>query len=133
MSYFIIYNPDLNNALVGVVEKTPDSVPEGMRVKERSGEFPDMARMAYNPAVLDFYTKPDTALTKLKFIKRFTAAEYAAIKGAAAANPTLDYYWQMLMLAEEVRLDDPDTIAGVTTLEQVGLLAAGRAAEILGQ
>lgn len=133
MSYFIVYNPELGNALVGVTETMPENVPAGMLVKVRAGDFPDMGKMAYNPAVLDFYIKPDAALTKLKFIKRFTAAEYAAIKAAAAANPTLDYYWQMLMLAEEVRLDDPDTIAGVTTLEQVGLLAAGRAAEILGQ
>lgn len=133
MSYYITYNPALNNALVGVTETEPNSIPEGMAIKGHPGDFPDMSKMAYNPAVLDFYTKPDTALTKLKFIKRFTAMEYATIKGAAANNATLDYYWQMLMLAEEVRLDDPDTMAGVTMLEQVGLLAPGRAAEILGQ
>jgi hypothetical protein len=132
VGYYIIYNPALNNALVGLTETAPDHIPEGMQVKGRPGDFPDLARKSYNPAILDFYDKPNLAITKLKFIKKFTAAEYAAIKSAATANATLDYYWQMLMLAEEVRLDDPDTISGVQMLEQVGLLATGRAAEILG-
>lgn len=132
MSYYITYNPAMGNALVGVTELSPENVPDGMLVKGRSGPMPDMVRMAYNPAVLDFCTKTDAVLTKREFIKKFTAAEYAGIKAAAAVNATLDYYWQMFMLAEDVTLSDPDTIAGVTMLEQFGLLAAGRAAEILG-
>lgn len=71
-------------------------------------------------------------LTKRAFIKRLTVDEYTAIKTAAEATPTLDYYWQLFMLAEFIDLDDPDTVAGVTLLEQAGLIAAGRAAEILG-
>lgn len=132
MGYYIVYNPTLGNAIVGLTETAPEIVPEGMLVKGRSGDFPDLTRKAYNPAVLDFYDKPDASLTKREFIKKFTAAEYAGIKAAAAVNATLDYYWQMFMLAEDVTLSDPDTISGVQMLEQVGLLAAGRAAEILG-
>jgi hypothetical protein len=70
-------------------------------------------------------------ITKREFIKRFTVGEYATIKASATQNTTLDFYWQMFMLAENINLDDPDTIAGVNMLEQAGLLAAGRAAEIL--
>lgn len=70
-------------------------------------------------------------LTKREFIKRLSVEEYAAIKAAAAANAQLDYYWQMFMLAEEINLGDPDTIAGVNMLEQAGLIGTGRAQEIL--
>ena len=37
----------------------------------------------------------------------------------------------LLELSEEISLDDPDTIAAVTMLEMAGLIASGRAAEIL--
>lgn len=70
-------------------------------------------------------------ITKREFIKRFTVQEYAAIKQAAAQNPTLDYYWQLFMLSEYVDLTDPDAISGVSMLEQAGLIATGRSAEIL--
>jgi hypothetical protein len=70
-------------------------------------------------------------LTKREFIKRFTVEEYAGIKAAATVNATLDYYWQMFMLAEEINTGDADTVAGVQMLEQAGLIAAGRAEEIL--
>lgn len=35
-------------------------------------------------------------------------------------------------VAKYIDLDDPSTVAGVQLLEQSGLLAAGRAADILG-
>ena len=38
---------------------------------------------------------------------------------------------QLLDLAQDVRLDDPDTLIGVNYLEQQELLAKGRASEIL--
>jgi hypothetical protein len=47
------------------------------------------------------------------------------------ANAVVDYYWQQLILASFVDLSDPDTIAGVQALESLGLIPAGRAAEIL--
>jgi len=73
----------------------------------------------------------NTKLSKVDFIKRFTPVEYAAIKTAAAANATIDYYWQLLMVAEFVDKADATTIAGINALEGATLLAAGRAAQIL--
>lgn len=70
-------------------------------------------------------------ITKREFIKRFTVVEYATIKQAATQNAALDYYWQLFMLAEFIDLADPDTLSGVYMLEQAGLIAAGRAREIL--
>lgn len=70
-------------------------------------------------------------ISKREFLKKFTPAEYAAIKTAANANPTLDWYWQQFLLAEFINMSDPDTMGGIQLLEAAGLIAAGRAAEIL--
>lgn len=70
--------------------------------------------------------------TKLEYLRRFTQDERIAIREAAKTVPTLDDYLQLLELAEEVRSDDPDIIGALTMLEAVGLIGAGRAAEILG-
>ena len=70
-------------------------------------------------------------ISKREFLKRFTPAEYGAIKSAAAVNTEVDYFWQQFLLADFISLDDPDISAGLATMEAAGLLAAGRAAEIV--
>ena len=70
-------------------------------------------------------------ITKLEYLRRFTTAERVAIRAAASANPVLDDYLKLMELAQEINLDDADTIAAVQMLEQSGLIAAGRAAEVL--
>lgn len=70
--------------------------------------------------------------TRLEYLRRFTAAERITIRAAAAQSPVLADYLQLLDLAEEVRSDDPDTIAAAQMLEAATLIAPGRAAEILG-
>jgi hypothetical protein len=69
-------------------------------------------------------------ISKREFLKLFTPAEYGAVKTAAAANTTVDYFWQQFLLAEFISLSDPDTLGGLQMLEGAGLLAAGRAAQI---
>jgi hypothetical protein len=70
-------------------------------------------------------------ISKREFLKRFTPTEYGAIKNAAAVNTDVDYFWQQFLLADFISLDDPDIAAGLSTIEAAGLLAAGRAAEIV--
>jgi hypothetical protein len=70
-------------------------------------------------------------LSKVTYLKRFTQTERINIRAAAAANPVVDDYVQLLNLTSEVDLDDPDTVGGANALEAAGLLEAGRAAEIL--
>lgn len=72
-----------------------------------------------------------TTLTKLGYLRRFTAEERIAIRSAAKTSLVLEDYLALLELAEEIRTDDPDTVAAVQMLEAVGLLAAGRADEVL--
>jgi hypothetical protein len=69
--------------------------------------------------------------SQVEWLRRFTTAERIAIRQAASANPVLDDYIRLMDATMEIHTDDPDTIAGVQTLEAVGLLAEGRAAEIL--
>ena len=70
-------------------------------------------------------------LTKLEYLRRFTVDERVAIRAAAAQNPVLADYLQLMELAQEINTADADTISAVTMLEQSGLIAAGRAQEIL--
>lgn len=74
---------------------------------------------------------PQRQLTKLQYLRRFTQQERINIRTTAGASPELFDYLAMLELADEINLDDPDTVAAVTMLEMVGLIAEGRAAEVL--
>ncbi len=81
-------------------------------------------------------------ITKLAFRNRFTQAEKVAIEIASLDNPAagmpqraqaaaLRASQQDVAVAQFIDLTRADTRAGVQMLEAVGLLAAGRAAEIL--
>jgi hypothetical protein len=69
--------------------------------------------------------------TKTEFKRRFTQQERIAIRNAASVSPELSDYLDILNGSEEVKSDDQDTIDSLNMLEQVGLIAAGRALEIL--
>lgn len=82
-------------------------------------------------------------ITRLAFRNRFTLAEKAALEFAALDDPAAALAQRQqsallrAMLADQavakyIDLADPSTVAGVQLLEQSGLLAAGRAADILG-
>jgi hypothetical protein len=70
-------------------------------------------------------------MTKLEYLRRFTPEERITIRTVAKTNSMLEDYMALMELASEVNTADVDTRAGVKMLEAVGLLAAGRAAEIL--
>ena len=81
-------------------------------------------------------------ITKLAFRNRFTKAEKAGIEFAALGDPTAPIAQRQQAAALRadlkdqeqatfINLDDEDTRTGVLTLEAAGLIAAGRAVEIL--
>lgn len=78
-----------------------------------------------------FVVKVQRILTKKDFLKRLTPQEYIGIKSAAQSNGNVDYYWQLFMLAEEINLDDPDTVSGLNLLVYAGLLQSDRVQQIL--
>ena len=69
--------------------------------------------------------------TQTQWKRRFSQQERLDIREAAINNATLADFMDLMNSAEEISNDDPDTIAAVNMLEQVGLIAAGRAQEIL--
>lgn len=77
----------------------------------------------------------DLRITRLAFLDRFTDAEAIAIDlastGATVEAAGLRRYLHKVNAATFIDLGRPDTQAGVQALETVGILAAGRAAEIL--
>lgn len=88
----------------------------------------------YVNGVWEDYTPPAvpvTVLSKLGYMNRFTDAELAAIYTAAKSVVQVEVWLEKFKLAEFIDLTDQRTIAGVQSLEAAGLLAAGRAAEIL--
>lgn len=70
-------------------------------------------------------------LTKLEYMNRFTDIELVAIYTAAKVSVEVEIWLEKFKLAEFVNPQDPTTIAGLQALETAGLLAQGRAAEIL--
>ena len=71
-------------------------------------------------------------ITRLGFRNRFTPDEKVAIYTAAGQSAAIRVWLDDLMVAESVDLDNLNTVIGVQALEQSGLIAAGRANEILG-
>jgi hypothetical protein len=75
--------------------------------------------------------QPPRHISKLKFKQRMTTAERIAIRAAAETTPEVYDFMDLLSDATFADLDDPTLISGVNALEPLGLLAAGRASEIL--
>lgn len=103
----------------------------------------DMARMGdyvYDGTSLSL--PPDTRITRLAFRNRFTQAEKVMLELAALDDPTAPMAQRQQAAAIRVYLADvaastfvdlarADTRAGVQALEAAGLLAPGRALQIL--
>ena len=70
--------------------------------------------------------------TPAGFLKRFSQDERIAVRELARADSRIEDFVHLLDRAEEVRSDDPDTLGGLARLTELGVLAEGRMAEILG-
>jgi len=77
----------------------------------------------------------DTIITRLAFLSRFTDEEAVALDlasiGATVEAATLRRYLSKVNAASFIDLSREDTRAGVLALEPMGILAEGRALEIL--
>jgi hypothetical protein len=76
-------------------------------------------------------TPVPSAITKLAFLKRLTFAERVAIETAAGTDPEVRVVKESLMAANEIRVDDPEMVAGIELYVTKGLIAEERKAEIL--
>ena len=72
-----------------------------------------------------------SVITPLAFLNRFTDNEAKTIMALAKTDPDVELWWLKYNKAQDIDLNDPQTIAGVTSLETAGIISEGRASEIL--
>ena len=122
----------VTGALLSISEQPISTEGHPLQVKTFDMPMPDLTKVEWDCGGLNFKSKTQgRIITKLAYLRRFTSQERVTIRAAAKTEPVLEDYMALLELSEEVNLDDPDTIAAVNMLEIAGLIAAGRAAEIL--
>ena len=129
------YYAQIFNGMVVGVTQTAAAVTDPAMVELDSYDTTKLGHTYANGA----FTPPEPVvaparprlITPYAFKARMTSAERIGIRTAAAVMPAIRDYMDMLDSARQVDLDNADTVAGTQALEAAGLLAAGRAAEIL--
>ena len=125
MTTYYLINPE-NEIINSVLADTPElallGTPSGtVAVTELGAEH-------YYP-VLPAVNGPAEPITKLAFLRRFTAEERIAIR--ASIDPVIVDFMMLLDLSQELVTTDPDTRAGIEYLVAQGLLTLERAEMIL--
>lgn len=94
-------------------------------------------RLVVVPAAVEVVEPVSAGLTKLEFMNRFTDQELAGIYTAAKSSVAVEIWLAKFNATapdedgHSVFVNDPRTIESIQMLEAAGLIAAGRAAEIL--
>jgi hypothetical protein len=136
MSFYAIYNPELKNSLVGILDEFPLSLTPPLVAKAKSGSPPDLTRYEWNPATLMFDRKTLRRLSKLEFIGRFSGS-YVNILNAAKVNTDIEMFVKMLDWATpdadgtSIDLDDPRVVGALQMLEAAGIVPSGTTASVL--
>lgn len=126
---------------IGAAGETPQDVMREREAIRRAGNRAETevaaladieAVRAHTWAVEPGDWPPVIVATQLEFMRRMTAAERQAARNLAATDPNIADAAHLLDAARDVRVTDPDTAQYLAYLEHVGVLAEGRAAEILG-
>lgn len=86
---------------------------------------------AWDANARDFTLGSPRVLSRLAFLRRFTAPERIAIRQAALTDPIIDDAMRLLDMAELVSLDDADAQNMVGYFAQKALIQPPRVAEIL--
>ena len=90
---------------------------------------------AAQPPALPAYVPPAPVpaprFTSLEFLALFTDAEQLAVATAAMQSAPVKLWYDKMLAASFVTLDDPRTAAGLGDLVAAGLLTAERKAEIV--
>lgn len=104
---------------------------------DEATDFPEFPFAQFNHTIKSTIEQPAPAreISGVSYLRRFTQEERIAIRASAVSSKVLDDYLKLLDITIAqggvVNLDDPDTIAAVNMLESVGLIATGRASEVL--
>ena len=126
MTTYYLINPE-NEIINSVLADTPElavlGAPSGtVAVTELGAEH----HYPIPPSINGAAAEP---ITKLAFLRRFTAEERIAIR--ASIDPVIVDFMTLLDLAQEVTTTDPDTQTGIEYLVAQGLLTLERAEMIL--
>lgn len=127
----IIDNGVVSNVLISTTTDVPGTV--DVTAQPQVGPGWTYSGGAFTAPVLQD-PAPETGLkvwTGREFLALLTLQEKAAIMTAQGSDPFIQTFIFTLQVAGKVHSDDPDTVAGLAYMEQQGLIAAGRAAEIL--
>jgi hypothetical protein len=77
------------------------------------------------------YVPPARIISKLEYMNRFTDAELQTIYSTAKTVVAIEVWLAKFNATTDIDLDDPRTISGLASMEDFGLIALGRAQEIL--
>lgn len=75
--------------------------------------------------------EPKTKFTSLEYLDRFTQAEQELIVAATGQNVQLKLFYDRLLAATFIDLEDPRTAAGIDALIAAGLLDSSRKSQLL--
>ncbi|MBN7820530.1 hypothetical protein [Bowmanella yangjiangensis] len=110
------FNPDIHEKIYG-----PSVNPE-------TGEVTQVEK-GYRIKPQEAAPEPIRVISVGSFRRRFTLDEDVLIE--TSTDPKVRVLEKRLMASTYVDLDFPETVQGIGYLEQVGIIAAGRSAEIL--
>lgn len=134
--FYVAYNPELGNALVGISENVFMDIPNNVVIQHMSGSLPDMTKKYWNTSLLSFEDNNSSRLcTPTEFIRKFTFEERLAIRALEAAGDLVikDALELMKGTKDGVDLDDPDvekTLQYLAYVKQV--ITPNRIQEIIG-
>jgi hypothetical protein len=134
MTIYAVYETESGRLVSTTDDPGKVAAPEVLAGRDyRVAERPDTERNGiWNPATLSFAPLPaETRLSKVDFLKRFTAPERIAIRGIT--DPMVVDFLHLLDLAEYVDLADLETQTGVRYVAATypDALTPDRASEIL--
>lgn len=127
---FVTYNAD-SGALISVTD-TPPTADPATCTRAISADSVELHTWdAHTRQFRDEAGVAERTLTGLQYMTRFTQAELETIYGLSDTNLAVRVWVKMFERADVVDLDDARTVTGLQQLEAAGILATGRAAEIL--
>ena len=131
MSYYI--KAKLPEGELIQVSMEPLVAGESEIVKVRQGEIPDLTRYEWHPGSLAFIeSHAGSILSRLAFMRRFSDKELEDLYSLETTQIKIKVWLEKYKAATDIDLTDPDIVSGVHGLEAMGIIGAGRAAEVLG-
>ena len=127
--FYVALSPTNNLLDLSPTEITPWA-PE-VTVQCLPGDIPDLSQNYWNPSTLMFHAKGGITLTRLEFLRRLTPEERIAARERAKTDPIVADLFQLIDLAENIRLDDPTTKQAIGYLALQGIIAPDRVLQIV--